>query len=323
MRKMGGMMAERKSVLDSFGGTRGVIVLAIGFVVATSLYRWQTVGSGNAMQEVGAELGLQVFKEGQRWQLSGRIQDIGITVKTTTENLAGDTQWYTDFKLYAPDQPHGRIVGASFRQKAIGGMQGSEWLSTGDTDFDAAVLVEGDPTVMLAHLDAEARAAIIAATDAGWILEDVTWVAREPGRVTSAEKIHSLLDLGLSAARATRLDGVRDAAAAVLEGGENVLPGNTGDLPDSVTRANALEALAEVNTPRSLEAAIRLARDGDDRQEVRNRLVSAVFANDRMDEVIGVLGEIGGQLEIAVLNSVKGQHEEAAKTAIAAIEKRL
>lgn len=52
------MMTERKSVMENFGGTRGVIALVIGFVVATGSYRWQTVSSGYAMRDVGEELGL-------------------------------------------------------------------------------------------------------------------------------------------------------------------------------------------------------------------------------------------------------------------------
>ncbi|MEZ5584125.1 MAG: hypothetical protein R3F37_16510 [Candidatus Competibacteraceae bacterium] len=99
-------------------------------------------------------------------------------------------------------------MSASLRQKVIGGMQDSEWLRTGDVVFDEAVLVEGEPTEMLAHLNDETRAAVLTATNAGWQLEDVTWKLRESGRVTSAEKMRSLLDKGLAAARALRGDGV-------------------------------------------------------------------------------------------------------------------
>ena len=42
------------------------------------------------------------------------------------------------------------FVGAGLRQKVINSMQGSESLSIGDTKFDEAVFVEGDPAVMLA-----------------------------------------------------------------------------------------------------------------------------------------------------------------------------
>ncbi|MEZ5584126.1 MAG: hypothetical protein R3F37_16515 [Candidatus Competibacteraceae bacterium] len=94
-------MSKQKSILASFGGVRGVALMTIGFVVAAGFYHWQNFASGDAMQTVGAELGLDFFAEGQRRQLRGRIDDIGVAVETATENRAGDTHWFTDFKLYA------------------------------------------------------------------------------------------------------------------------------------------------------------------------------------------------------------------------------
>ncbi len=317
-------MTEHESVLKRFGGVRRIVLMTVVLAFGTGLYHWQSSGAGDAMREVGAELGLKVHEEGQRRQLRGRIDDIGIAVGTTTENRAGDTRWFTDFVLHAPDQPMGRIVGASLRQKAIGTVQGAEWLRTGDPAFDEAVLVTGDPAELSTHLGAEARAAILAATDVGWVLEDMTWTARKSGRMVSAQRIRSILELGLAAARATRRGDV--PAASMRHGAETDVSSAaraTADAPAPVTPDNALEALAEVNTPRSLEAAMLLARTGDHRQEVRVRLVSAVIADERRGEVIGLLGEIGGPVEVAVLSSVTDEHEEAAKAAIAAIEERL
>jgi hypothetical protein len=307
-------MDERKSIVETLGGKRRVILLVMGFAVASGFYHWQSTGSVQAMRRLASELGLEVSNEGQRWQLRGRIDDIGVNVQTTTENLAGDTRWFTDFKLYAPNQPSGRIIAASLRQKAIGGLQDVDWLATGDADFDEAVLVHGDPAEMLLHLDDAARAPVRAAAEAGWQLDGVTWSARESGRLTSANKMRALLDLGLAAARA--MDKAGPAAAPLPDAPVDAMAA-------PVTPANALEVLAEVNTPRSLEAALLLGRAGDTRQEVRNRLASAIYAGDRVAEVVALLGDIGGQLEIVVLNSVTGEHEEAAKAAIAAIQQRL
>jgi len=333
-------VSERKSIVETFGGVRRIALLIVVFAVGTWFYHWQTAASGDAMAEVASQLGLQVYAEGQRRQMRGRIDDIGVAVDTTTERLAGDVRWYTDFKIYAPDQPHGRIVGASLRQQAIGGMEGTEWLSTGDEVFDDAVLVEGDPATFLAHLDAEARTAVIAATEAGWALEAFTWSARESGRVGSADKIRSLLEVGLAAARALRSSGDQDAAlaergqndsspgvrAAAAEARKNDASGWSGAVAEAsapVTRENALDALAEVYTPRSLEAALMLAQAGDDRQEVRGRLVAAISAKERVEEVIAALAKVGGPVEIAMLTVVTGEHEAAAKAAIAQIEGRL
>lgn len=210
-------MTEHESGLKRFGGVGRIALMAAVFAIASGFYHWQNSGAGDAMREVGAEFGLEVHEEGQRRQLRGRIDDIGIAVGTTTENRSGDTLWFTDFALYAPDQPMGRIVGATLRQKAIGAVQGAEWLKTGDAAFDEKVFVEGDPAEMSAHLDDEARAAILAATDVGWVLEDMTWTARKSGRMVSARKIRATLDLGLAAARATRR-GDEEVAQAAVEG---------------------------------------------------------------------------------------------------------
>lgn len=191
------------------------------------------------MRKVGDELGLQVSKEGRRWNLNGRIDDIGVAVKNTTENVGGETRWFTDFNLYAPDQPHGRIVGAGLREKVIRSFQDANRLHTGDADFDEAVFVEGSPAEMLAHLDAAARKAVRAATAAGWELDGVTWKARESGRLMKEQKIRSLLELGLTAARAIRRED--EVAAALSDRAAND--------PSPGVRAAAAAALAEDTGP--------------------------------------------------------------------------
>jgi hypothetical protein len=304
-------MADQGSILQKLGGVRRVAIMAALFAAGAGFYHWQNSGAGDALREVGEEFGLEVQENGQRRLLRGSVDDMGIEVRTTIDNVGGESRWFTDYAVTAPGQPSGRIVGASLRQKAIGAMQDSEWLDTGDAAFDDAVLVAGDPTEIAAHLDDEARVAILAAADAGWTLEDGTWRARKSGRMVRATKIRSILDLGMAAARATQRNDDPAASGVVAFNSQEPL-----------TPENAPEVLAELNTPRSLDAALLLASDDRHRQEVRNRLLSAVFAEDRLDEVIPVLGEIGGPVEIAVLSSVQGEHEAAAQAAVAAIEAR-
>jgi hypothetical protein len=307
----GESMADQGSILQKLGGVRRVAIMAALFAAGAGFYHWQNSGAGDALREVGEEFGLEVQENGQRRLLRGSVDDMGIEVRTTIDNVGGESRWFTDYAVTAPGQPSGRIVGASLRQKAIGAMQDSEWLDTGDAAFDDAVLVAGDPTEIAAHLDDEARVAILAAADAGWTLEDGTWRARKSGRMVRATKIRSILDLGMAAARATQRNDDPAASGVVAFNSQEPL-----------TPENAPEVLAELNTPRSLDAALLLASDDRHRQEVRNRLLSAVFAEDRLDEVIPVLGEIGGPVEIAVLSSVQGEHEAAAQAAVAAIEAR-
>ncbi|MEC5128719.1 hypothetical protein VSU19_18300 [Verrucomicrobiales bacterium BCK34] len=317
-------MNENQTVLETLGGPRRVALLLAGLVFGGGFYHWLTSESGNAMREVGIELGLEYEEVSQRRKLRGRIDDIGVAVDTTAENRGGDTKWFTDFKLYAPDQPHGRIVGAGIRERLIGGMKKSEWLDTGDADFDKAVLIEGAPGDLLPRLNAGTRSAILAATDAGWTLEGVTWQVRKSGRMTSADKIRSLLKVGLEAAKAMRVvESARDVTEPVTGGSATAATvAEEERAGEPITPENAMEALDEYYTPRSLEAALFLAGKGDFREDVRTRLKTAILSRDRTDEIIKVLGEAGGPLEIPLLNSVTGEHEEAAKEAVAAIETR-
>ena len=206
-------MSEKKSVIQAFGGWGVVILIVLGFAAVLAYERWQRQGSGEALQEIASELGLNVTAVGiKRFQMRGRIDDIGVAVDT--ELLGGGTElrhvgpnYYTSFKLYAPDGPSGRIVGVSLRQQAIDGWTGEQRMLTGDHAFDEEVFVSGDPATMLAFLNAEARAAVLPAAKAGWSLERATWSALEAGRMTDPDEIRSLLTLGLNAARATRLAG--------------------------------------------------------------------------------------------------------------------
>lgn len=336
-------MSDKRSGGKTLPGWRRMALLSIALVVGGGLYSWlhswQINASGDAMAEVASELGLQVHQKGRKHQLRGRIDDIDIVVGTISERLAGDIRYFTDFDIRAPDQPAGRIVGAGLRQNVIAGMTGAKSLVTGDAAFDEAVFFEGDPATLLAHLDAEARSAVMAATEAGWALEDFTWSARESGRVTNAEKIGALLDTGLAAAQALRLSidqtaalreraekdplpGVRAAAAAAQEIDADALTDTVSAAPEPVTLENALEALDEYYTPRSLEAALMLAATGDDRQDVRSRLSAAIMTRERVAESIEALAKVGGQGEIRVLSSVFGEHEATAKAAVAEIQAR-
>jgi hypothetical protein len=313
------------------------MIVAIG--LGSWVTHWKIDAGGDAMAEVASELGLHVHQKGRKHQLRGRIDDIDIAVGTTSERLAGDIKYFTDFEINAPDQPAGRILSANLRQKVIAGMTGSKSLVTGDAAFDEAVFIEGDPAILLAHLDAETRSVVIAATEAGWMVEDFTWSARESGRVTNPKKIGALLDAGLAAARALRLagdqtvalreraeqdplPGVRAAAAAAQEMDAGAASASVPATSEPVTPENALEALDEYYTPRSLEAALMLAAAGDDRQDVRSRLSAAIMTRERIAESIEALAKIGGPGEVRVLNSVFGEHEAAAKAAVAEIEAR-
>ncbi len=115
---------------------------------------------------------------------------------------------------------------------------------------------------------------------------------------------------------------VRAAAAAAQEMNAGARTGIVSAPPEPVTPENALDALDEFYTPRSLEAALMLAAAGDERQDVRSRLSAAIMTRERIAESIEALAKVGGPGEIRVLNAVIGEHESAAKAAVADIEAR-
>jgi hypothetical protein len=331
-------MSEKKSVIQAFGGWGVVILMVLGLAAVLAYERWQRQGSGEALQEIASELGLNVTAAGnKRFQMRGRIDDIGVAVDTELVFSSGTQQlnYYTSFKLYAPDGPSGRIVGVSLRQQAIDGWTGEQRMLTGDHAFDEEVFVSGDPATMLAFLNAEARAAVLPAAKAGWSLERTTWSALEAGRMTDPDEIRSLLALGLNAARATRLDGDIDtslqvqaerdpvagvrAAAAAAQG--TSMPAASASA--FVSQAEALAALEPMGSESAFAAALFLAEQGDDRQAVRMALVGMLVDTQRQARAIEALANVGIRLDIAVLRVVKGEHEAAAKAAIASIEARL
>lgn len=329
-------MSGGKSVIQAFGGWVGVALMVTGLAAVLGYEWWQRQGSGDAMQAVAAELGLNVTSEGKRFQMRGRIDDIGVAVDTTTDLSAGEVRYFTSFKLYAHGGPSGRMVGAGLRQRMIDSWTGEQRLLTGDQTFDDAVFVSGDPAEMLAYLDAEARAAILPAAVAGWSFEGATWSALESGRVTDPEKIRSLLTLGLAAVRATRLDsdiqtalreraerdpvaGVR-AVADAARGTSIATATSTGAFTGN---AEALAALDEMGSESAFNAALFLAEQGDGSEAVRMALVGGLVDSQRQARAIEALAKVGSRLDVVMLGVVKGEHEAAAKAAIEAIDARL
>ena len=200
-------MNEKKSVFQAFGGVKLLAVLAVVLVVG--IYQsWERDSSQSSLQAAGVELGLNYFQEGNRPQLRGRIDDIGVAIDVTTDgvgsNKTSSVYYFTRFRLYPEGGPYGKIVGASLRQSVIEGLSDEEPIPTGDPAFDEAVLVFGNPADLLAHLGPDARGAVKEATAAGWALDGFTWEVKESGRMTNPDAIRRLLEIGLQAARATR-----------------------------------------------------------------------------------------------------------------------
>ena len=328
-------MSGRKSVLQAFGGWVGVVLIVVGLVAVLAYERWQRQGSGEAMQAIAREFGLNVTGVGKRFQMRGRVDDIGVAVDTTTDLSVGEVNYYTSFKLYAPSGPSGRMVGADLRQQALDSLTGEQRLLTGDPTFDDEVFVSGDPAEMLAYLDAEARAAILPAAKAGWSFEGATWSALEAGRITDPEQIRTLLTLGLAAVRATRLDSdietalreraERDPVAGVraaAEAARGTPIAAATPVRAFVSQAEAVAALEPIGSESAFSAALYLAEQGDDRQAVRMALVGALVDSQRQARAIDALAKVGSRLDVAVLRVVKGDQEAAAKAAIEAIEAR-
>lgn len=316
-------MSERKTVLEAFGGVKGIVLGAAAFAAVIAFQAWDRGGSQTALQDLGAELGLEYEQSGTRPTLRGRIDDIGVRIEVTSEGVSNQsaTRVVTRFRLYPEGGPYGRIVGASLRRQVIEMASDEQPIATGDAAFDDEVFVFGDPASLLAHLGHVARLAVRAATDAGWTLDGYTWEAREPGRMVDPADVRLLLDLGLEAARSTRLEEGAEPKAMLAAGVDQVsLETPPATAPTSVDEA--LAALVETGTDNAIEAAIFLAALGDGRDEVRNELMMAIIKPEWQPRVIEVMEVLGGPLELTLLTTVKGENEAAAKAAIEAIEAR-
>lgn len=317
-------MNEQKTVLETFGGVKGVVFGVTVFATVIAFQTWNRGGSQSALQDLGAELSLNYEQSGTRPKLRGRIDDIGVVIEVTSEGVSNQSaaRVVTRVRLYPEGGPYGRIVGASLRQQIIEEFSDEEPIATGDAAFDDEVFVFGDPASLLAHLGRGARRAVRAATDAGWTLDGYTWEVREPGRMADPTDVRLLLDLGLEAARSTRIEEgavpmAMPAAAGVDQPSPEAPPATA---PTSVDEA--LAALAETGTDDAIEAAIYLAASGDGRDEVRNELMMAIIKPEWQARVIEVMEVIGGPLELTLLTTVRGENEAAAKAAIEAIKAR-
>lgn len=307
-------MSEQPSFFAAFGGPKRFFILLILGVAVVAYIQWDRKQVANAMQAVGAKLGFRISHVGNSWRLNGSIEGIDVSVKTVSENSAGETRRFTEFELSDPFQPRGRMIGTNQYQGLFESLKDYSWQPTGDAEFDKQVSAEGELAILLGKLDAESRTSIAEATAVGWILDEKVWSLRKSGTFTDPAKIESLIDVGITAARA--LTSTADA---------NQTASDTDFDPEEapVTLENAEEALEGFLDPRSLEAAIILVNNGSQSDEVRQRLLSAFYQKDRIPEVIVGLGRVGGLLEIAALESVQGEHEELAKTAIDEIKARL
>ena len=132
------------------GGPKRLAMLVFGAMAAIVLIRWDGWRSAEALEEIGSRLNLVFVQKGQRAEVSGVVDGVDVRIRTTTDNSGGDVRWFTDFELDAFDQPEARIRAVSIRQSMIDYVQNGEYVSTGDNDFDDAVLVSGDLEEMIA-----------------------------------------------------------------------------------------------------------------------------------------------------------------------------
>jgi hypothetical protein len=292
-------------VLEAFGGVVGVLVMASLFAAVTAFEVFRRRRATAVLAEVAPSLGLSTHGDGLRQQMRGVIDGVTVEVGTLTLALGAQRGQYTRFRLT---------------------------VITRDEAFDATIRVEGERGLMLAHLSAPARAAIVAAAPYGWKLIDGVWEALEPGRPSSAARVREVLQAGVAAARAAQRSGtIREALAerakadpveAIRRAAQEEL-GGWGGAPEVVEPVTADQALQALRDPaRAFEAALLLAEAGDDRSEVRMALIGALPDSARIARAIEGLSKVGGKVEAMALRAVSGEHAEAAQRAIEAIEAR-
>ncbi len=213
-------MNQKKTVLKAFGGISGIALLIVAWVLVSKFISWDRQESGAAIGTLAEELGLTFKSNGKSLHVAqGYINDVRVTIKTTYEGTHGsssDNTVRTLLMLSVPYSPPGRIEASSWRQSITETWSEQERVITGDASFDQDVYVVGPPDIMLAHLDADARKAISAATAKGWGLKESSiWEWRENGHIHDKDHLRSLMNIGLSAALASRMKG--DIVAALRE----------------------------------------------------------------------------------------------------------
>ncbi len=296
-------------------------LLALACVFAYE--QWRSSRGEQAMRTVAGEWGLQVERSSKRSRLFGQVGGVGVEVRHSTERTAGDVRYFTRFKIFAPDAPPGRIEAASLRQQVLNSLSDELPVSTGDVQFDEAVRVYGPEGVMRASLNADARAAVLSAVDAGWSLERATWEATEAGFVTDAEVLRSQLTLGLAAHRATRLTDAKGVDLGVPPMDPLPLIDSADATTPPASAEQALDWLRSGDLDQAFAAALLLAERGDDSQAVRLALVGALPDRQRQERAITALTKVGGQIEAMSLRAVRGEHQAAADAAAKEIEARL
>ena len=112
-------MSEQPSFFAAFGGPKRFFILLILGVAVVAYIQWDRKQVVNAMQAVGAKLGFRISHVGNSWRLNGSIEGIDVSVKTVSENSAGDTRLFTEFELSDPFQPRGRMIGTNQYQGLI------------------------------------------------------------------------------------------------------------------------------------------------------------------------------------------------------------
>ncbi len=316
-------MNENKSVVAAFGGVRGIALLVVGFSLVIGYNQWQRRESHSALDQVAREMGLVFNGESSLPKMHGRVdKEYYVSVETTSERSVQQNRYYTRFQISPPQSPPGRIVAASLRQQVIAAFADDAVVRSGDEAFDDAVRVTGPGREMLAALDAAARKAILAATDAGWVLEDHRWQATLPGREGDAEEIKGLLDVGLGAAKALRTGGdIGQRLARLAE--QDPLPSVRAAAGAALAGTDTAPAAATANSLPSFDSALAMAAAGDQSEDVRWALITALPDRERQARAIAALAQVGGKLEAMALRGVTGEHQAAAKAAIAAIEGRM
>ena len=200
-------MDEKTSFLTAIGGYRGIAAMVILLLLVFGYRFWEDRGSRDALASVAATLGLQASDA----RMSGVLDGSPVTVRLLTERTGGtDYRRYTQFEIVGSGAP-ARIVANRWHGTLSGADTDATPVTSGIPAFDEAVHVASVggqrnaapfDSASLAQLDEHTRAALIAATEAGWSLERHRWQARETGHVTSPEVLRNQLALGLAAQRA-------------------------------------------------------------------------------------------------------------------------
>lgn len=191
-------------------------LIAAGIAVVVSQHQrgqWM-----RALQALAAEFDLTIDPSTWRKQARARglAQEVPLVVDTYTTSRGKSQTRYTRIRATPAGLPADLVLKPEGFGATLTKLLSGQDLKIGDSHFDHAVVVRGDPTHLRAVLDAETRREIVAAVAQGIVVEngELVWIQR--GLVTDGGKLRERARQLVRLARALTASRHREALLRIV-----------------------------------------------------------------------------------------------------------